>query len=266
MLGSGFFPMGSDERGDTNQCLAQHDLAHCCAFISRPEYMKAIRQTFQKIRNSNNPNLHRDLENFDSMYSVRLYYMIEVFVEISDHQKLERLLNFSITEELNLGSIIEHLKKIDEEGCLYFYLHTLYAAFPSFSNALGGETRDIINRVRKFYRPNGKQQHVSKFHGSSLWYMYQHVLSLLKNVRKCHQDYEKSIIEHAKFIGALIGTSQLSIEDWVVESGKYEMDTNSKLYKYICLSGIFDECSLLYNLPIYIFLTLFQSSIPPSYS
>jgi hypothetical protein len=49
MLSQGYFPVGGVDRGNTNQSIAQHDIAHMCGFISCPAYMKAIRQAFKSI-------------------------------------------------------------------------------------------------------------------------------------------------------------------------------------------------------------------------
>mmetsp|Transcript_27565 Transcript_27565/g.38881 ORF Transcript_27565/g.38881 Transcript_27565/m.38881 type:complete len:260 (-) Transcript_27565:3-782(-) len=252
MLAYGYFPMGSITRGNTNQSLAQHDLAHMAGFISSPRYMKAVKEAFQKIfkEMKNNQPMRVALEDFDSSYSTRLYYMIEVFIEIpeSKHQTLQNLIGYPINEPMNYNRVREDFLKRARENAtsFYRYLNRIYEAFPSLSNCLGGESRDIINRVRKYYRPDVKTQKLSKFHGSSLYFMYQNGMSLLKNVRSCHADFEHAVEFHAAFITSLIGTSQLNVEDWVLESANFKINKNSKLYKYIN-SGMWNEQHLLYR-------------------
>jgi hypothetical protein len=177
--------------------------------------------------------------------------MVEIFIEIPQEHKstLESLIGFPLLEPLNYKHILATLTERAKRDSVdfYKYLNKIYCAFPKISNCLGGESRDIINRVRKFSRADGQVQEKSKFKESSLYYLYQQGLSLLKNVRSSHSDYEKSIVVHATFIVALIGTSQLTIEDWVLESAKPVVDKNSKLYKYICESGLWNSSHVLYN-------------------
>lgn len=47
-------------------------------------------------------------------------------------------------------------------------------------------------------------------------------------------------------ICALIGTSQLSVDDWVSESVKETPDPNSKMCKYICKTGVWNKSHVLF--------------------
>jgi hypothetical protein len=100
MLSIGYFPIGAPIREHTNQTLCEHDLAHCCAFISSVEYMKEIKLGFQSIETKmkTNPKIAQALSQFDSLYSLRLYYMIEVFCIISNPMKLEKVLGLKICD------------------------------------------------------------------------------------------------------------------------------------------------------------------------
>lgn len=51
---------------------------------------------------------------------------------------------------------------------------------------------------------------------------------------------------HAPLIVALLGTSQLTIDDWIQQAVAEEPDKESKLYKYICKTGGWNKSHILY--------------------
>lgn len=263
MLAQGYFPIGAPIREHTNQTLCEHDMAHIAGFISHPNYMKAIRQAFQRVKvmMEENPAIKTALSNFDSLYSLRLYYMIEVFsiVSASSKETLEDLLRLRV-EDYSLDRPQEIYPRIvdfllaAEPANLNKYLYRLYEAFPSLVNPLGGESRDILNRTRKFGRGNQSGSFYStmsnldsKFDGSSIYSLLLNAKAALENKRSNHPDYEKTIREiHAPLIGSLLGTCQLTVEDWVFEAIKEVPDKDSKLYKYIVGTGLWNKSHVLY--------------------
>ena len=109
---------------------------------------------------------------------------------------------------------------------------------------LGGESCDILNRTRKFYNKSSR----SKFHGSSLYSMYLNAKYALEYKRSNHDDYKESIQDiHASFIGSLICTSQITLDDWVNDSIQQPVNKNGKMYKYICCTGLWNESHVLYQ-------------------
>lgn len=263
MLSQGYFPIGAPIREHTNQTLCEHDIAHIAGFISCLPYMKTIRQAFRMVgeKMNHNPDLRQALSNFDSLYSLRLYYMIEVFSIIPEQNKarLEDLLqlkmaDFSLEEpETIYPKVIDFLKskKPDE---LNQYLYRVYEGFPGIVNPLGGESRDILNRTRKFGRSNqsgsfySKMSNLdSKFDGSSIYSLFLNAKSALENKRSNHPDYEDTIkLIHAPLIASLLGTSQLTVEDWVLQAVEERPNPDSKLYKYICDTGVWNKSHVLY--------------------
>lgn len=259
MLAKGFFPIGSAIREHTNQSLAEHDLAHFGGFISSPEYMRAVRIAFRNIyyKMKKNQRLKTALENFNSVYSLRLYYMIEIFTLIPEAKKgnLQELLEIAIDEQVNLNTIITLLeKKAKDPVGLYQYLYRIYDQFYELVNPVGGESRDILNRVRKFNRASRLGRFYtqtttldSKFNGSSIYSLYQNGCAALENKRSTHDDFLAALREiHAPFIATLIGTSQLTVNDWVMQAAEEFPDPTSKLYQYLCKSGIWTESHVIY--------------------
>lgn len=259
MLAQGYFPISEPIREHTNQTLAEHDVAHVAGFISNPRYMKAVRQAFAEIqqRAEANPRLRKALENFDSAYSLRLYYMIEVFTEIPEHQRsqlaetLEWPQNkFPHREEVEAFL----LAKAQDPVKFARYLSNIYRHFHGFVNPLGGESRDILNRSRKWKRGDTSggffdkvSSLSSKFYGNSLYDILLRGKAALEHRRSSHDDYIQTIKDvHTVAIAALIGTSQLSVEDWVLACVPEVPDPNSRLYRYIHDSGLWDENHLLF--------------------
>lgn len=263
MLSQGYFPIGAPIRENTNQTLCEHDLAHIAGFISCPSYMKAIRQAFRQVGElmKTNSDITKALSNFDSLYSLRLYYMIEVFSIIpEDHkEQLEKKLalkikDFSLDNPAVIKPNVLKFLKSKTPAELNEYLYQVYESFPSLLNPLGGESRDILNRTRKFGRSkqsgsfySSMSNLESKFDGSSIYSLWLNGKAALENIRSNHKDYEKAIEEiHAPLIASLLGTSQLSVEDWVLEAIKPVPDKNSKLYKYIYETGLWNKSQVLY--------------------
>jgi hypothetical protein len=260
MLSSGFFPIGNADREHTNQTLAEHDLAHMAGFISSPCFTKTIREAFRRVgeKLQANPKVLKALQSFDSAYSLRLYYTIEVFTEIPKQNltQLQDLIEFPLNAELKKVFIDSFLlEKAKDPVQLYEYLSKLYWGFHSLVNPLGGESRDVLNRRRKFHRDGalgGFYDNVSmlssKFSQNSLYSIFLNAKATLENKRSNHPDFIKSITEiHSLIIGALIGTSQLEIEDWVFDCIEENPNPNSKLYQYIHDSGFWNENNLLYR-------------------
>jgi hypothetical protein len=263
MLSQGFFPIGAPIREHTNQTLCEHDAAHIAGFISCLPYMKAVRQAFREIgkKMAENPKIKTALANFDSLYSLRLYYMIEIFSIIPEANKpaLEALLQLKIKDfsldnpQAIYPKVIAFLKSKSPEA-LHEYLYRVYEGFPALVNPLGGESRDILNRTRKFSRSNqggsfyAKMSNLdSKFDGSSIYSLFLNAKAALKNKRSNHPDYADSIrYIHAPVIASLLGTSQLTVEDWVFEAIAEVPNKDSKLYKYICETGLWNKSHVLY--------------------
>lgn len=259
MLAQGYFPLGGRIREHTNQTLAEHDLAHYGGFISSPAYMRAIREGFRRVsrKMKKKPGINAALQNFNSVYSLRLYYMMEVFTIIPESKiaKLHDLLEINLNESVNINAIITLLEdKATKPVRLYQYLYQIYEHFYELVNPIGGESRDILNRVRKFNRTtrlgnflSSRSSLSSKFDGSSIYSLYLNACAALENIRSTHSDFLASLHEiHAPLIGALIGTSQLTVEDWVLQAVEELPDPKSKLYQYLCESGIWNESHLIY--------------------
>lgn len=264
MLSSGYFPIGAPIREHTNQTLCEHDIAHISGFISSPRYMKTLKQAFKKVQQvmENNTLIKEALYNFDSLYSLRLYYMIEIFSAIPEEnlKLLEQTLSIKIAD-FSLDDAPEQiypkvlsLLKSKSPAELNQYLYRFYSHFSRIVNPLGGESRDILNRSRKFGRSNQAGSFYSsmsnldsKFDGSSIYSMFLNAKATLVNKRSNHSDYQIAIEEiHAPFIAAMIGTSQLTIEDWIMQAVEEIPNPESKLYKYICDTKLWNKSHVLY--------------------
>ncbi|MCB1136236.1 MAG: hypothetical protein KDK78_08215, partial [Chlamydiia bacterium] len=260
MLSNGYFPIGNAEREHTNQTLAEHDLAHMAGFVSKPAYTKAVRQAFRIVgeKMRTNPRVYAALQEFDSAYSLRLYYMIEVFTEIppASRDRLQELIEIPLDQAPDKAAIDAFLlaKAADPEE-FYRYLANLYWNYHHLVNPLGGESRDVLNRKRKFQRDgsvgsfyDGVSKLSSKFARNSMYSLFLNARAMLENVRSNHPEFERSITAvHTPFIGALLGTSQLEVEDWVLAAVEEELDPSSKLYRYIHNSNLWDQNHLLYR-------------------
>lgn len=263
MLAQGFFPIGAPIREHTNQTLCEHDIAHIAGFISCLPYMRSVRDAFQQVHQKMqiNPRLSAALANFDSLYSLRLYYMIEVFSIIPEQNKsyLENLLQLNIAD-FSLDKPREIYPKVIDflltknPADLNRYLYRVFDGFPKVVNPLGGESRDILNRTRKFGRSNqtgsfyAKMSNLdSKFDGSSIYSLFLNAKAALENKRSNHLDYKDTIkLIYAPVIVSLLGTSQLTVNDWVKQAVEEIPDINSKLYKYICETGVWNKSHVLY--------------------
>jgi hypothetical protein len=266
MLASGFFPIGEPIREGTNQTLAEHDLAHLCGFISDPEYMRCIREAFRRIQTKlegeHGKRLACALSHFDSLYSLRLYYLIEIFTEIraDKRARLQELLGSTLPVDADFDQIkpmvLGELQRRARESVadLYSWLDTLYSEFHQIVNPLGGESRDILNRRRKFQRGSAQNgspydrhsKFTSKFNGNSIYSLFQNAVAALENVRSNHIGFSASLeLVHAPLIGALVGTAQLSIEDWVLQAIEEVPDPESKLWRYLNLTGFWETSDLI---------------------
>ena len=218
------------------------------------------------------------LADFNSPFSLRIYYAVEAYVFISSVSKkrLSELLtirvddkvndktnsslsvNTSLTRQLPLDWSSVKREVVEQwlldtwqmvgDKAMMRWLSAIYESFLSLTVSLGGESLDLLNRSRKFDKPNKRM--TGKYERSNIHYWHQKGLRCLRNIRPCHADnsFANSLIKvHTPFIGALIGTSLLTIDDWVTASSEFEVDTNSPLYRYICLSGFWTSDSLLYS-------------------
>ncbi len=203
-----------------------------------------------------NQKIARALKEFDSAYSLRLYYTTEVFTEIpkANLLELQTLIEIPLDIKPNKQSIASFLlDKARNPAQLNQYLNRLYWAFHRLVNPLGGESRDVLNRSRKFQREStlgsfyeSVSQLSSKYAGNSLYSLYMNAKAALANKRSNHVDFEKAITEiHTPLIGALIGTSQLNVEDWVLQCVEEDPDPNSKLYRYLHDSGLWSKDHLI---------------------
>ncbi|CAH6419859.1 Hypothetical protein HVR_LOCUS940 [uncultured virus] len=251
MLSTGYFPIGEAIREHTNQSIAEHDLAHMAGFVSNPHFAKCVQNAFRKvlIKMQTNPKLCEALTNFNSVYSTRLYYMIEIFTCISDEHLMNLLIDIPDWRDINcnaenISTIL--LEKSRDPVAFARYLQRLYGNFLRYVNPLGGESRDILNRQRKFsrglvtgiYDKPGR----SRFAGQSLYSLYLNGLAALENKRSTHPDYQQSIIEiHTPFIGALLGTAKLSVDNWVLDTVEEVPNTDSPIYKYLYDSDLWDH-------------------------
>ena len=207
-----------------------------------------------------NQKIYKALQDFNSVYSLKIYYMIEIFTIIPESAKstLQKLLQMDIDKPVLIDNIVHQLEeKARQPAEFYRYLFQIYKHFNELVNPIGGESRDVLNRVRKFNRASrlGTFYHSdtylnSKFDGSSLYSLYLNGCAALENKRSTHPDFYESIRQiHAPFIGALIGTSQLTIDDWVSQSVEELPDKNSKLYQYLCKSGLWNDSHLIDPVP-----------------
>jgi len=205
------------------------------------------------------------LNDFNSPFSLRIYYAVEAYVCIDPGQKdkLQELLTIrdgnktivrqlpldwsSVKSEVVQEWLIESWRRVGDVQFMKS-MSRVYEAYLSLTISLGGESLDLLNRARKFDKPNKRM--TGKYERSNIHYWHQKGLRCLRNIRPCHADnaFLNSIIKvHTPFIGALVGTSLLSIEDWVAASSEFTVDTNSPLYNYICQSGFWTSDSLLYT-------------------
>lgn len=258
MLAEGYFPIGEPIREHTNQTLAEHDLAHMAGFISNPDFMRSIREAFRRvqIKMEDNPRINDALKHFDSLYSLRLYYMIEIFTEIpkTKREELQKLIEIPL--DIPISSANETIKKhlySKTPAELTKYLAKIYEKFHQLVNALGGESRDMLNRRRKFRRGNTMgsfyddvSKFSSKFDHNSIFALFLNAKAALENKRSNHSDYNKAIENiHTPLIGALIGTSQLDIEDWVLQAVEELPNPESKLYRYLHNSHFWENRDII---------------------
>lgn len=246
MLAHGYFPMGDATIEHTNQTLAEHDLAHMAAFVSAPLYMKTIRHGFAEVYRimQSDPQIAEALKSFDSIYSLRLYYTIEIFTQVLPEKRdaIVRAIDIAHTTIPTQQEVTEALlaRAAADPGEFSAYLRRIYDLYPSSFNALGGESRDLINRRRKFGRNKTQGSFypeidalTSKFDGNSIYSLYQNALAALENKRASHPDFCRSIVEiHAPFISCILGSSQISIPEWVEQAVKPVVEDGSVLREY----------------------------------
>ena len=120
-------------------------------FLSQPQYMKSLREAFRRISvdAQRDAKVQDALKEFDSLFSLRLYYTVEVFTEIpmESRGRVEELLELPLSRPVAREEFEEFLKRKAERPIeLYRYLSRLYGSFHRVVNALGGESRDMLNR------------------------------------------------------------------------------------------------------------------------
>jgi hypothetical protein len=250
MLALGFFPVGDDTVEQTNQSLAEHDFAHLAAFVAEPLFMKEIRRGFKEIDQlvkSNTELSHRikhALDHFDSYFSLRLYYLIEVsvFVSTKNRDIVNSLFSEIKTDEDAMNYLLKLLDEDPTGALLYKYLDKIYTVFPSVAESLGGESRDINNRDRKFTRELSVEntgsvyssKMISKFNGSSIWSLFLFGKNHLRYIRiNQTEKFQASLIEHAKFINCLRYINNLSYAEWVDASIQPIPNLSTKVAKNI---------------------------------
>lgn len=251
------FPIGDAVREHTNQTMAAHDLAHMAGFVSNPDYAHEMWRLFTHVNDvlENDDKsgdvfkkVDKALQHFDSMLSLRLYYLIEVLTEVRDRPLLERVLGFSVDkypleEGCDTRRAMSLFLRSKDPIALYRYLQSIYERFHDIVNPLGGESRDMYNRRRKHEREDtGSKKDTgtlysaasSKFSGNSLYSLYYKAKHCLINVRSSHANYEETIDTiHATLLTALIGTAQLRVSDWVDAAMHFVPRHDAKLYFYL---------------------------------
>lgn len=267
MLSEGYFPIGDEIIEHTNQSLAEHDAAHLLGFLDAPLYMKEVRKAFSRLgKMLNGEGITREeqlrmkqaLKNFDSVLSLRLYYATEIFTSVKpENQKHVRaLLALPKGDKSTLDDVKEFIyQKFNEQGEaeLYRYLTRVYEKFPEYFSASGGESRDVVNRDRKYNSKGATKggiypsKLVSKFDNQSIWSMVQNAEDALKYIRSSHANFHDVINEvHVRVIAALNQINQLDQSDWIKVASSLYVDKNSETYRYLCTSGIWNKSHILF--------------------
>ncbi len=256
LLARGCFVVGGPETGGTNQSLAEHDMAHLAGFLANPAYGRQVVSLFARVKVAMlDPDIALALKRFDSILSLRLYYFVEVATAISPEQvtrlyKLLSILKLQLDCLVKVDTVVERLETIgrsDPVG-LFRFLHQVYAESSSLLEPLGGESRDINNRVRKHSRGfySSTIEKLSKFAGSSIYSLCLDGQAALERARPDHEDFASALAVHARYICTLIGTSRLTPADWAdaclntTEEGTY-------LRRYLSETGIFDKSHAIYR-------------------
>jgi hypothetical protein len=273
LLADGLFPMGDPTRAGTTQTLAAHDMAHLAGFVAAPHYARAMRGLFNEVGAlmARDKQVASALENFDSFYSLRLYYLIEVLTEVRTVPLLESVISFTddnwgmqpiehklfvvdfppTTAKAQFKRLLTPMSPVERVR----YMRNVCDKFHSIVSPLGGESRDVLNRVRKQKRSaftvGGGNSGLysaanSKFAQNSIYSLYYDVKEALHELRSSQPNYEIVSTEiYATFLAALTGTAQLTVEDWVAGSLNPVPATNSRLYQYV--DGLFDQSHLFWK-------------------
>jgi hypothetical protein len=274
LLSQGLFPMGDPTRELTNQTLSAHDLAHLAGFVAAPHYAKEMRRLFQHVGTllQHNAQVAAALENFDSYYSLRLYYLIEVLCEVRNVPLLERVLGytshtpssyFEITNTFSVADFPLETAKAKFNQLLrdmtpvarIKYMRGVCDKFHSIISPLGGESRDVLNRERKqkrapFTFESGAENRYSaansKFASNSIYSLYYRVKEALHELRSSHPNYLETACQlYSTFLAALTGTAQLTVTDWVEGSLAPVPSKDTPLYRYV--NGLFDSDHLFWK-------------------
>lgn len=268
LLANGFFPIGDPTRELTNQTLSAHDLAHIAGFLIAPEYAQGMLCLFRhvyKMLQQGDTKLAAALENFDSYYSLRLYYLIEVIAKVRNVPLLERVLGFSV-DTFPLGATAAEAGTVSARTELermlaaktpverIQYMRGITKQFHNIILPLGGESRDILNRKRKQKRnpfiAEGRKDLYSaansKFAQNSIYSLYYDVKEAIEECRSSHPHYLETVTKlFATFLAALIGTAQLSLTDWIEGSMSPVPSQSTALYAYV--DGLFDNKHLFWK-------------------
>lgn len=260
LLSSGRFPIGCPTRELTNQTLSAHDVAHLGGFLIAPDYAKEMLRLFHHVfeltSTAEGQKVQNALENFDSYYSLRIYYLIEVLAKVRNVQLLESVLGKKISEYPLGGAKKEIKTQLLQMTAVerIKYVRKVCDEFHKIIAPLGGESRDILNRQRKQKRAaftidtNTKRYSAatSKFYQNSMYSLYYDVKEATHECRSSHPNYLETVCElYATFLAALVGTAQLSLADWVDGSLSPVPAKESKLYKYV--DGLFDHDHLFWK-------------------
>lgn len=269
LLADGLFPIGDPTRELTNQTLSAHDLAHLAGFLAAPDYASEMRRLFRHVdellhHHDDDMKLATALTNFDSHYSLRLYYLIEVVTEVRNVSLLEQTLGFAVDAysldkacdgfadvKPQLQTMVQNMSPVQRIK----YMRGVCKQFHNIVNPLGGESRDILNRKRKQRRNpftvdgGGRDLYSatnSKFARNSIYSLYYDVKEAIEESRSSHPQYAQIVVPlFATFLAALIGTAQLSVADWIRGSLSPVPVVGTRLYRYV--DALFDDDHLFHK-------------------
>jgi hypothetical protein len=220
----GLFPMGGDDSagGGFFHSMAEHDLEHIAAFRNNPRYGASVRRGISK--------LDPDHTVFTPVLNQRLLYFTEFlnFVPNSHRSTFRSSLPTDLLAPLdqrNLAHITSHLAQMPIAELTQLQ-RKLSSQFYAVIENDGGSCNDLSF---------SEHYHQSSAVSLLLWLKVQSDSSLATNNPSVIAD------KTARYILAADISGHVSPDDWIDDLVSEHMDRNSKLYKYLCESGVWEN-------------------------
>jgi hypothetical protein len=228
----GLFPIGEGEQLNSHVSFGMHDLAHFSAFYEDPNFMKAFRQGYKGLA-------ERGVLDPNGPEANRLYHAAEnlSLVRPTDLPKFDLDLPVVAPDQvLSAGQVEKYLnEKYSGPGGqkqLASRLQRLVEQLPDAAQHIGGASRDFFT-AQTLIAAKGPSS-----------YTYYSLLGMVHESATLKGGLAASV---ARLEVAIAESAKITPAEWMREVSKPELDPNSRVYRFITESGLFDKDSQFYK-------------------